>query len=121
MTFAHYEFVRGSSVHEHCHPQEEVWNVIEGEMEMTNDGVTQIARPGVVGIVPRNVRPWVKALRGRSGPDCRLSAKARFFIRLNRRHLGSLDNERLRSKPRLSLKAPRSVLSCRLHVARLVS
>jgi hypothetical protein len=24
MTFAHYDFVRGSSVHEHFHPQEEV-------------------------------------------------------------------------------------------------
>src|SRR5205807_8547943 len=103
MTLAHYEFVRGSSVHEHCHPQEEDWNVIEGEMEMTNDGVTQIARPGVVGIVPRNVRPWVKALRGRSGPDCLLSAKSLCFIWLNRRHLGSLDNDRLRSTPTVSL------------------
>jgi quercetin dioxygenase-like cupin family protein len=62
MTFAHYEFVRGSSVHEHFHSQEEVWNVIEGELEMTIDGVTEIARPGMVGIVPSNVRHSVKAL-----------------------------------------------------------
>jgi quercetin dioxygenase-like cupin family protein len=62
MTFGHYEFVRGSSIHEHFHLQEEVWNVIEGELEMTIDGVTEIARPGVVGIVPSNVRHSVKAL-----------------------------------------------------------
>ena len=27
MTFAHYDFVRGSSIHEHFHPQEEVYEV----------------------------------------------------------------------------------------------
>ena len=62
MTFAHYDFVRGSSIHEHFHPQEEVYEVIEGELEMTIDGVTQIARPGLVAIVPGNVRHSVKAL-----------------------------------------------------------
>jgi hypothetical protein len=29
MTFAHYDFVRGSSIHEHFHPQEEVYEVID--------------------------------------------------------------------------------------------
>jgi unsaturated pyranuronate lyase len=62
MTFAHYDFVRGASIHEHFHPQEEVYEVIEGELEVTIDGVTQIARPGMVGIVPGNVRHSVKAL-----------------------------------------------------------
>ena len=62
MTFAHYDFVRGSSIHEHSHPQEEVYEVIEGELEMTIDGVTRIARPGLVAIVPGNVRHSVKAL-----------------------------------------------------------
>jgi quercetin dioxygenase-like cupin family protein len=62
MTFAHYEFKRGASIHEHFHPQEEVYEVIEGELEMTIDGVTQIARPGMVAIVPGDVRHSVKAL-----------------------------------------------------------
>jgi quercetin dioxygenase-like cupin family protein len=62
MTFAHYDFVSGSSIHEHSHPQEEVYEVIEGELEMTIDGVAQIARPGLVAIVPPNVRHSVKAL-----------------------------------------------------------
>ena len=32
MTFAHYDFARGSSIHEHFHPEEEVYEVIEGEL-----------------------------------------------------------------------------------------
>jgi quercetin dioxygenase-like cupin family protein len=62
MTFAHYAFVRGASVHEHFHPQEEVYEVIEGELELTIDGVAQIARPGLVAIVPAGVRHSIKAL-----------------------------------------------------------
>ena len=62
MTFAHYEFVRGSSIHEHFHPQEEVYEVIEGELELTIDGVAQIARPGMVAIVPAGARHSVEAL-----------------------------------------------------------
>jgi quercetin dioxygenase-like cupin family protein len=62
MTFAHYDFVRGSSIHQHFHPQEEVYEVIEGELEVTIDGVSQIARPGLVAIVPGNVPHSVKAL-----------------------------------------------------------
>jgi quercetin dioxygenase-like cupin family protein len=62
MTFAHYDFKRGSSIHEHFHPQEEVYEVVEGEMEVTIDGEAQIARPGMVAIVPSNARHSVKAL-----------------------------------------------------------
>ncbi len=62
MTFAHYEFTRGASIHEHFHPQEEVYEVIEGEMEVTIDGEAQIVRPGVVAIIPGNVRHSVRAL-----------------------------------------------------------
>ena len=61
MTFAHYEFKRGSSIHEHFHPQEEVYEVIEGELEMTIDGTVRIARPGLVAIVPSNVPHSVRA------------------------------------------------------------
>jgi unsaturated pyranuronate lyase len=62
MTFAHYDFVRGSSIHKHFHPQEEVYEVIEGELELTIDGVAHIARPGLVAIVPAGVGHSVKAL-----------------------------------------------------------
>jgi quercetin dioxygenase-like cupin family protein len=62
MTFAHYEFICGATIHEHFHTQEEVWEVIEGEVEVTVDGVAQIARPGRVAIVPGGVRHSAKAL-----------------------------------------------------------
>ena len=62
MTFAHYDFVAGSSIHEHFHPEEEVYEVIEGELEVRIDGVVQVARPGIVAIVPSNARHSVKAL-----------------------------------------------------------
>ena len=62
MTFAHYDFKHDSSIHEHFHPQEEVYEVIQGELEITIDGVTQVAKPGLVAIVPSNVRHSVKAL-----------------------------------------------------------
>lgn len=62
MTFAHYDFTRGSFIHEHFHAQEEVYEVIEGELELTVDGIAQIARAGLVAIVPANVRHSVRAL-----------------------------------------------------------
>jgi oxalate decarboxylase/phosphoglucose isomerase-like protein (cupin superfamily) len=37
MTFGHYDFKRGSSIHEHFHPQEEVYEVIEGELELSRN------------------------------------------------------------------------------------
>jgi quercetin dioxygenase-like cupin family protein len=62
MTFAHYEFDAGSSIHEHSHPQEEVYEIIEGELELTIAGVTQRLHPGRVGIVPANALHSVKAI-----------------------------------------------------------
>ena len=62
MTFAHYDFTRGSTIHEHFHAEEEVYEVIEGELEMTIADVAQVVRPGVVAVVPSNARHSVKAL-----------------------------------------------------------
>jgi unsaturated pyranuronate lyase len=62
MTFAHYDFKCGATIHEHFHPEEEVYEVIEGELEVTVGGEVQIARAGIVAIVPSNVRHSVRAL-----------------------------------------------------------
>ena len=62
MTFAHYEFDAGAAIHEHFHPQEEVYHIIEGELELTIGGVTQRTGPGFVGIVPPNTLHSVKAI-----------------------------------------------------------
>ena len=62
MTFAHYEFDAGSSIHAHSHPEEEVWHVIEGELEITIGGVTKRARAGFVGMVPPDITHEVRAI-----------------------------------------------------------
>ena len=80
MTFAHYEFDAGSSIHEHFHPEEEVWQIVEGELEITIDGVTKRVVPGFVGIVPSNTPHSVKAIS---------SGKAIIVDYLLREHPGS--------------------------------
>jgi len=62
LTFGHWEFKDGASIHQHCHPQEEVWEILEGALEVTIDGTTQIVGPGMVAIVPANAAHSVKAL-----------------------------------------------------------
>ena len=62
MTFAHWDFDAGSTIHEHHHQQEEVWHVLEGELEVTIDGIAHVAGPGMVAIVPANTPHAVRAL-----------------------------------------------------------
>jgi quercetin dioxygenase-like cupin family protein len=62
MTFAHWDFEAGSSIHEHSHEQEEVWHVLEGRLEITIGKTTRIAGPGMVAMVPPNTDHFVKAL-----------------------------------------------------------
>jgi quercetin dioxygenase-like cupin family protein len=62
MSFAYYAFEKGSTIHRHNHQQEEVWHVIEGELEITIDGVKAVAGPGIAGIVPPNAKHEVLAL-----------------------------------------------------------
>jgi quercetin dioxygenase-like cupin family protein len=62
MTFVQYEFDAGASIHEHHHPEEEVWQIIEGELEISIGGKAQRAGPGFAGIVPPNVLHSVRAI-----------------------------------------------------------
>ncbi len=62
MTFAHWDFAAGSTIHEHGHEQEEVWHILEGELELTIDGTTAVAGPGMVAIVPPHTPHAVRAL-----------------------------------------------------------
>jgi quercetin dioxygenase-like cupin family protein len=62
MTVAHYRFLRDASIHEHFHSQEEVYEVLEGELEITIEGEVNVARPGVAAIVPPGARHSVRAL-----------------------------------------------------------
>jgi quercetin dioxygenase-like cupin family protein len=62
MTVALYSFAKNASIHEHQHPQEEIYQVLEGELEITIDGSVHALRPGVAAIVPGNAPHSVRAL-----------------------------------------------------------
>ena len=64
MTFVYWNVEEGAqALHEHEHIQEEVWNVIDGEIEITIDGVTRTAGPGCVAVIPSGIRDSVRVLR----------------------------------------------------------
>jgi quercetin dioxygenase-like cupin family protein len=46
----------GASFPEHQHPHEQIVTVLSGELELVVDGVTHTLRPGVVFVIPPNVR-----------------------------------------------------------------
>lgn len=52
MTFGYYSVSAGASIHEHSHASEEVWHVIEGDLEVSNGRQTQVTRAGCVALVP---------------------------------------------------------------------
>jgi quercetin dioxygenase-like cupin family protein len=62
MGFAYYAVEAGASIHEHSHPNDEVWHVVEGSLEVTVGGETQVAGPGCAAVVPPNTPHSVKAL-----------------------------------------------------------
>jgi quercetin dioxygenase-like cupin family protein len=62
MTFSYYDITPGSRIHPHHHPNEEVWNVVEGELEMIVDGTTRVVRAGEAAVVPAEVEHAVEAV-----------------------------------------------------------
>jgi len=62
MTFAHFDFDAGSKIHEHCHSNEEVWTVLEGELEVTIGAERIVVTPGLVAVVPPFVAHSVRAI-----------------------------------------------------------
>jgi len=63
MTFAYYEIAADAvPLHEHHHSQEEVWNVIEGKLAVTIDGVEKVAGPGCAAVVPPDTLHSARAL-----------------------------------------------------------
>lgn len=62
MTFAYYVVDAGAWIHEHSHPNDEVWNVLDGELEMTIDGETRVLGPGCAAVVPPETAHSARAL-----------------------------------------------------------
>jgi quercetin dioxygenase-like cupin family protein len=67
MTFAYWEIAGGASSPEHAHVHEQAAFLIEGEFELTVDGVANHMTPGTIVIIPSNVRH-----SGRAIIDCKL-------------------------------------------------
>ena len=63
MTFAYYEIDADAvPIHEHHHPQEEVWHVVEGRLAITVAGVEHVAGPRCAVIVPAHTPHSTRAL-----------------------------------------------------------
>jgi quercetin dioxygenase-like cupin family protein len=62
MTFVYYAIAAGSSVHVHHHDEEEVWHVLEGELEISLSEVTHRLGPGQAAVVPAGEHHGVRAV-----------------------------------------------------------
>src|SRR3954468_822285 len=61
MTFAHWDIAADAAdLHEHHHPQEEVWNIVEGEVILVVDGEERRMVAGAAAVVTPTVHPLVK-------------------------------------------------------------
>ena len=55
MTIAHWRLDAGARIPEHCHPHEQVVNVIEGEFELTLDGDRRVLKPDQAAVAGPDV------------------------------------------------------------------
>lgn len=62
LTFAYYTAQADASLHKHSHPNDEVWNVMEGQLEITIGGETKVVGPGGATVVPPDTAHSLKAL-----------------------------------------------------------
>jgi quercetin dioxygenase-like cupin family protein len=62
MTFVYYAIAAGSAVHVHQHDEEEVWHVLEGELEFSLSGSTNRVGPGQAAVIPAGEPHGVRAI-----------------------------------------------------------
>ncbi len=67
MSISYVSLDTGAVLLEHSHPNEQVVNVIEGELELTVEGKPQVLKAGVVEVLPPNVPH-----SGRAITDCKV-------------------------------------------------
>ena len=67
-TFAYWEVDAGSEIPVHSHIHEQMMQVLEGEFELTVNGVSKVYTPGMVVTIPSNVEHG-----GRAITDCVLT------------------------------------------------
>ncbi len=54
MTIVHWDIEAGAELPEHAHPHEQVSNLLEGEFEMTVNGMETRLTEGSVAVIPSN-------------------------------------------------------------------
>jgi quercetin dioxygenase-like cupin family protein len=62
-TFVWWEFDDGADIHEHDHEQEEVWHVVEGQLQISVGATTRRCRPGTAVIIPPNTPHSVSVVK----------------------------------------------------------
>lgn len=62
LSIAHVSLESGAAMPEHHHPNEQIVNVIEGEMELTVNGEPRVLAPGMVEVLPQNMPHAARAL-----------------------------------------------------------
>ena len=67
MTVAHWHFDPSIDLPEHSHPHEQICNVIDGEFELTVDGVPEALTAGHYRVIPPDV-----VHSGRSITECKI-------------------------------------------------
>jgi quercetin dioxygenase-like cupin family protein len=61
MTFSHWYLDADAVIPLHSHHHEQVTTLIEGELELTIGGETELLQPGSVGIIPSNAQHSARA------------------------------------------------------------
>lgn len=65
MSIGYWNIKAGSLLPEHSHIHEQVTHVLQGQLEMTIDGITEVVEPGKVAVIPCNIKH-----SGRAVTDC---------------------------------------------------
>ena len=66
-TIGYVDIEKGAILPEHSHFHEQTTQIMEGQLEMTIGGVTQVLEPGVITLIPSNVVHGARALT-----DCKV-------------------------------------------------
>ncbi|MTI39048.1 cupin domain-containing protein [Fulvivirga lutimaris] len=67
LTVAYVDAKQGGVLPEHFHINQQVTNIIDGELEITVEGKTTILKSGMVAVIPSNAKHSAVALT-----DCRI-------------------------------------------------
>ena len=62
MTISYVRIDAGAILPEHHHPEEQITNILAGQLEMTIGGETEVCNPGTTVVIPSNTPHSARAL-----------------------------------------------------------